>query len=85
MLFRSGSLLLVDAGAEYRNYAADVTRCIPLGSGGRFTKECKEIYELVLEMQLAAFEVIRPGTSYEDVQRLMCVLPLLLWASLTVR
>lgn len=46
-----GSLLLVDAGAEIRNYAGDVTRCIPIGNGGKFSKECREIYELVLEMQ----------------------------------
>lgn len=45
------TVLLVDAGAEYKGYAADVTRCIPVGNGGRFTKECKEIYELVLSMQ----------------------------------
>ncbi|KAL8290036.1 hypothetical protein RQP46_002975 [Phenoliferia psychrophenolica] len=66
-----GSLLLVDAGAEYRNYAGDVTRCIPIGNGGRFTKECREIYELVLKMQEAAFKIIKAGTNWEDVQRLM--------------
>lgn len=65
------TLLLVDAGADYNSYAADVTRCIPIGNGGRFTKECKEIYELVLSMQYAAFERIKPGASYEDIQRLM--------------
>ncbi|SGY79591.1 BQ5605_C008g05172 [Microbotryum silenes-dioicae] len=63
-----GALILVDAGAEYNCYAADVTRCIPIGNGGRFTKECKEIYELVLEMQMAAFEMVKPGASYEDIQ-----------------
>ncbi|GAA5868105.1 hypothetical protein JCM8547_003346 [Rhodosporidiobolus lusitaniae] len=68
---QEGSLLLVDAGAEWDNYAADVTRGIPIGNGGRFTKECKEIYELVLEMQLKAFELVKPGTNWEDIQRLM--------------
>lgn len=65
------TLLLVDAGAEYHNYAADVTRCIPLGNGGKFTKECKEIYEVVLDMQLKAFEMIKPGADWEAIQRLM--------------
>ncbi|GAA5894899.1 hypothetical protein JCM6882_008236 [Rhodosporidiobolus microsporus] len=69
--FPKEGLLLVDAGAEYKNYAADVTRCIPLGNGGRFTKECKEIYEIVLAMQEAAFPLIKPGANWEDIQRLM--------------
>ncbi|GAA5888395.1 hypothetical protein JCM5296_003317 [Sporobolomyces johnsonii] len=59
------TLLLVDAGAEYENYAADVTRVIPIGNGGKFTKECREI------VQLAAFGIIKPGTNWEDVQFLM--------------
>ncbi|GAA6005165.1 hypothetical protein JCM10207_008528, partial [Rhodosporidiobolus poonsookiae] len=65
------TLLLVDAGAEFNNYAADVTRCIPIGNGGRFTKECKEIYELVLSMQEAAFKLIKPGADWEAIQKLM--------------
>ncbi|KAK4705387.1 Xaa-Pro dipeptidase, partial [Phenoliferia sp. Uapishka_3] len=68
---KPGSLMLVDAGAEYNNYAGDVTRCIPIGNGGKFTKECREIYEVVLQMQEAAFKIIKAGTSYEDVQHLM--------------
>lgn len=47
-----GSLILVDAGGQYKNYAGDVTRCIPLGNRGRFTNECREIYEIVLEVSL---------------------------------
>ncbi|KAF8515429.1 peptidase M24, structural domain-containing protein [Gautieria morchelliformis] len=45
--------LLIDAGAEaeYRNYASDVTRTMPVGNGGKFTREAREIYALVLEMQ----------------------------------
>ncbi|KAK4056531.1 hypothetical protein OIO90_002378 [Microbotryomycetes sp. JL221] len=66
-----GSLLLVDAGAEYRNYAADVTRCIPIGNGGKFTKECREIYELVLEMQDTGFKMIKPGADWEMIQKQM--------------
>ncbi|BGP07054.1 hypothetical protein JCM10049v2_002884 [Rhodotorula toruloides] len=65
------TLLLVDAGAEWRNYAADVTRCIPIGNGGRFTRECRDIYETVLAMQEEAFKLIKPGADWEAIQRLM--------------
>ena len=44
-------VLLVDAGGEWQNYAADITRTLPVGNGGRYTKEGGEIYELVLRMQ----------------------------------
>jgi Xaa-Pro dipeptidase len=44
-------VLLIDAGCEWNNYASDITRTIPVGNGGRFTKEAGEIYELVLRMQ----------------------------------
>lgn len=63
-----GSLMLVDAGAEYKNYAADVTRCIPIGNGGRFTDECKAIYEIVLEMQEEGFKMVKPNAIWEDIQ-----------------
>ena len=44
-------VLLIDAGGDWQNYAADITRTIPVGNGGRYTKEGGEIYELVLRMQ----------------------------------
>lgn len=56
--------LLIDAGAEYDCYAADVTRTFPLS--GKFTKESREIYELVQEMQRQAMEMCRPGLRWED-------------------
>lgn len=65
------TVLLVDAGAEYENYASDITRCTPLGNGGKFTKESREIYELVLEMQTFAFGLIKPGGDYEVIQKEM--------------
>lgn len=64
-------MILVDAGCEIKNYAADITRCCPIGNGGRFTKECADVYSLVLEMQKAAFGIIKPGTDWEKVQLLM--------------
>lgn len=44
-------VLLVDAGGEWQNYAADITRTIPVGNGGKFTDEAAAIYDLVLRMQ----------------------------------
>jgi Xaa-Pro dipeptidase len=44
-------VLLVDAGCEWKDYASDITRTIPVGNGGKFTEEAGEIYDLVLRMQ----------------------------------
>lgn len=55
----AGSLVLVDAGAELECYAADVTRTFPVS--GRFSPEQREIYQLVLEAQLAAIDQVRAG------------------------
>ena len=60
---RAGDLLLLDAGVETHTlYTADVTRTIPLG--GTFSKEQREIYELVLAAQDAAFEKCKPGEDF---------------------
>lgn len=59
----AGSLLLVDAGAEYRCYASDITRTYPVG--GRFSEVQRRLYELVLEAQLAAIDEVRAGRSFD--------------------
>ncbi len=64
---RGEDLLLIDAGAEYGGYCADITRTFPLGR--QFTPPQRAVYELVLEAQLAAIEAIRPGARYEDPHR----------------
>ena len=63
-LLRDGDLLLIDAGAEYENYAADITRTFPVN--GRFGEFQKIIYELVLEAQYAALEKVRPGNRWME-------------------
>lgn len=56
---KDGDLLLIDAGAECDHYAADITRTFPVS--GRFTEPQKQLYQLVLDAQLAALEQIKPG------------------------
>lgn len=57
-----GTLVLIDAGCELDGYAADITRTFPVN--GRFTGAQRAAYEIVLAMQAAAFEAIRPGASF---------------------
>lgn len=64
---RDGDLLLIDAGAEYRGYASDITRTFPVG--GRFTDAQRDIYELVLESQVACIEMSRPGVSIDELHQ----------------
>lgn len=62
----NGDLVLIDAGAEYKNYAADITRTFP--ANGVFSAEQREIYELVLQSQLAAINAVKPGASFMAAQ-----------------
>jgi len=59
-----GDLLLIDAGAEYDGYAADITRTFPVN--GQFSKAQKAVYEVVLAAQLAAIKQVRPGNHWND-------------------
>lgn len=63
---RDGELLLVDAGAEYKGYASDITRTFPIN--GRYTKAQREIYDLVLETQVACVEMVRPGVTHDEIK-----------------
>jgi Xaa-Pro aminopeptidase len=60
---RDGDLVLIDAGAEYRGYASDITRTFP--ANGRFTKEQRALHDLVGAAQAAALAQARPGVPYE--------------------
>ncbi len=57
-------MVLIDAGAEYKGYAADITRTFPVN--GHFSDAQREIYELVLEAQQAAMKKITPGNHWND-------------------
>ncbi len=57
-----GDLVVVDIGAEYSYYAADITRTWP--ATGRFTPRQREVYELVLEAQQRVAAMVKPGKTY---------------------
>ncbi|WP_317194903.1 aminopeptidase P family protein [Litoribacter ruber] len=58
-------LILMDLGAEFRGYTADVTRTIPIS--GKFTEEERLIYDLVYKAQEAGFEQCRPGNDFSEI------------------
>jgi Xaa-Pro aminopeptidase len=63
---RAGDLLLADVGAETQEgWAADVTRTWPVS--GRFTPTQRDVYQVVLDTQLAAIAATAPGVSYREV------------------
>jgi Xaa-Pro aminopeptidase len=66
-VLRDGDLLLIDAGAEYKGYASDITRTFPIN--GRFTKPQREIYELVLKAQKACVQMVRPGVTHDQLKQ----------------
>jgi Xaa-Pro aminopeptidase len=65
---RPGELIVLDVGAEYGYYAADVTRTIPVS--GRFDPRQRRLYELVLGAQQAAIDGVRPGTDFATLNRI---------------
>ncbi|KAI5863316.1 peptidase M24, structural domain-containing protein [Durotheca rogersii] len=58
-------LLLLDAGAEWNCYAADITRTFPIS--GRFTEESRAVYEIVLQMQTDCIAMLKEGVSWDEV------------------
>ena len=62
---KPGELILMDVGAEYQHYTADVTRTFPVS--GKFTKEQAEIYQIVYDAQEAAARVTKPGATLSQV------------------
>ena len=62
-----GDLVLVDAGGEYHGYASDITRTWPVN--GKFTDAQRDIYQLVLDAQVAAIKAARPGVPLIAIHR----------------
>lgn len=70
---KDGDVILLDVGAEYANYASDLTRCIPVS--GRFTDRQKSVYNAVLNVKKEAEKMLVPGTLlgeyHKEVGKLM--------------
>ena len=64
---KDGDLLLMDFGAEYANYASDVTRTVPVN--GKFTERQKQVYQAVLRVQKAAIQMLKPGNTLEEYHK----------------
>jgi Xaa-Pro aminopeptidase len=62
-----GDLLLVDAGAEYKGYASDITRTFPIN--GRYSQAQRDIYDLVLKAQMSCVEMVRPGVTHDQLKQ----------------
>ncbi|MCF8197419.1 MAG: aminopeptidase P N-terminal domain-containing protein [Sulfuritalea sp.] len=63
-VLRDGDLLLIDAGGELNGYASDITRSFPVN--GRFSGAQADVYQLVLEAQVAAIAAVRPSATFAD-------------------
>lgn len=56
------TLVLIDLGAQYKEYAADLTRTYPVS--GKFTDKQKQIYNIVLKAQMAVIDMMKPGIPF---------------------
>lgn len=63
---KDGDVVLMDFGAEYVNYASDLTRCVPVN--GRFTKRQKDVYISVLRVMTEAKKLLVPGLLLSDYE-----------------
>ncbi len=64
-VLRAGELLLIDAGAELKGYAADITRTFP--ADGKFSRRQRDVYQIVLETQKDCIQAARPGVVSADL------------------
>lgn len=64
---KDGDLVLIDAGAEYKHYAADITRTFPVN--GTFSDAQRKVYQIVLEAEEAAIAVAKPGNRFDDIHQ----------------
>ncbi len=73
-LLKEGKLILIDAGCEYKYYASDITRTIPVS--GKFSSPQKRLYNMVLDVQLKIISMIKPGVKrselHKESEKLLC-------------
>jgi Xaa-Pro aminopeptidase len=68
-MIKSNDLILIDAGGELGNYAADITRTFP--KNGKFSDAQQAIYQIVLDAQKAGIALIKPGVVWTKIQEVM--------------
>ncbi len=61
----AGDVVVIDVGAEYSGYVADITRTFPVS--GKFSPRQREIYQIVLDAQKAAIAEVRPGATFAKI------------------
>ena len=66
-VLKKDDVILMDFGAEYNNYASDLTRCVPVS--GKFTKRQKNVYNAVLRVMLGAKKMLKPGVFLNDYEK----------------
>lgn len=66
MPLKDGDLILIDAGAQYKGYASDITRTFPVN--GKFTPAQREVYDVVLDAQLKCIEATKTGNTVKKRQ-----------------
>jgi Xaa-Pro aminopeptidase len=66
-VIQKGEMVLIDAGAEWQGYCADITRALP--SGKTFSAEQKFVYNIVLEAQKQAIAMVKPGITLQQIHR----------------
>ena len=64
---KDGDIILLDVGAEYANYASDLTRSVPVS--GRFTQRQKDVYNAVLNVKKSAEKLLVPGTLMDEYHK----------------
>lgn len=63
---KAGDLILIDSGAEYDYYCSDITRTYPIN--GKFSKEQKEVYEIVLDANKQCIKKAKEGVKFDDLK-----------------
>ena len=64
---KDGDLLLIDAGCNYQGYSSDITRTFPIN--GKYTQAQRDVYDVVLDVQLACIELTKVGVTVKERQK----------------
>jgi len=64
---KDGDVILIDTGASYSNYNADMTRCIPVN--GKFTKRQKQVYNACLRVMKNTIALVKKGGNWKEIQK----------------